>query len=159
MSQAKILSLDTARLCDETTIGPKAASLVRLSQIGLAVPDGFCITGTAFREHLEQNNLTARIKSAVDELTNTKLETKAALLSSLRQAVVEAPPVEEIRSRIENHYLALGADLIAVRSSGTAEDLLADTWDEQAQVLNGLAVSPGVTTGKARVILRADTEG
>ncbi|MHC4352132.1 MAG: PEP/pyruvate-binding domain-containing protein, partial [Planctomycetota bacterium] len=29
---------------------------------------------------------------------------------------------------------------------------------EQAEVLNGLAVSPGVVTGKARVILRADTD-
>jgi len=28
--------------------------------------------------------------------------------------------------------------------------------DENAEVLNGLAVSPGVVTGKARVILRAD---
>jgi pyruvate,water dikinase len=30
--------------------------------------------------------------------------------------------------------------------------------DEQAEVLPGLAVSPGVVTGKARVILRADTD-
>jgi len=95
----------------------------------------------------------------VEKLTKTKLETKAALLSSLRQAVVEAPLAEEIRRRIENHYLALGADRVAVRSSGTAENLPADTWDEQAQVLNGLGVSLGVARGKARVILRADTEG
>ncbi|MHC4585806.1 MAG: PEP-utilizing enzyme [Planctomycetota bacterium] len=33
-----------------------------------------------------------------------------------------------------------------------------DAIDEHAEVLNGLAVSPGVATGKARVILRADTE-
>jgi pyruvate,water dikinase len=30
--------------------------------------------------------------------------------------------------------------------------------DENAEVLNGLAVSPGVATGKARVVLRADTD-
>jgi pyruvate,water dikinase len=33
-----------------------------------------------------------------------------------------------------------------------------DAIDEQAQILQGLGVSPGTATGKARVILRADTE-
>ena len=33
-----------------------------------------------------------------------------------------------------------------------------ETIDEQAQELNGLGVSPGTATGKARVILRADTD-
>jgi len=139
MSQARVFALKATRLIDETAVGPKASSLVRLSRIGLAVPDAFCITGTAFREHLEQNNLTAHIKSAVDELTNTKLETKGALLSSLRQAVVEAPLAEVIRRRIENRYRTLGADCVAVRSSGTAEDLTAHSFAGQYDTYLGIA--------------------
>ena len=34
-----------------------------------------------------------------------------------------------------------------------------DAIDTDVEVLTGLAVSPGVVTGKARVILRADTDG
>ncbi|MHC4328643.1 MAG: PEP-utilizing enzyme, partial [Planctomycetota bacterium] len=38
------------------------------------------------------------------------------------------------------------------------DNYIPDTIDEQAQELNGLGVSPGAAKGKARVILRADTE-
>ncbi|HUU16256.1 MAG TPA: PEP/pyruvate-binding domain-containing protein [Sedimentisphaerales bacterium] len=128
-------------------MGPKAASLVHLSRIGLAVPAGFCITGTVFREHIERNNLTARIKSVVEKLAmdlaipfgKTKLETKASLLSSLRQAVIEAPLAEEIRRRIENQYRTLGADRVAVRSSGTAEDLPGHSFAGQYDTYLGIA--------------------
>ena len=38
------------------------------------------------------------------------------------------------------------------------DNYIPDAIDEDAEVLKGLGVSPGVATGKARVILRADTE-
>ena len=104
-------------------VGPKATSLVRLSRIGLAVPACFCITAAAFREHLAKNNLLTRLKAAADELSNTKPQAKEELLSVLRQAIIQAPMAEMIRHEIEEHYLTLGADSVAVRSSGTAEDL------------------------------------
>jgi len=37
------------------------------------------------------------------------------------------------------------------------DNYIPDAIDEQAQELKGLGVSPGIATGKARVILRADT--
>jgi pyruvate,water dikinase len=40
-----------------------------------------------------------------------------------------------------------------------ADDYTPDAVDTNAEVLNGLAVSSGVVTGKARVILKADTDG
>lgn len=57
MSQTKVVPLETAQHIDEKLVVPKAAGLVRLSRIGIAVPAGFCTTGTVFREHLEKNNL------------------------------------------------------------------------------------------------------
>ena len=123
MNQVGIIPLDTTQHVDKTAIGPKALSLIRLGRIGLAVPPGFCITAAAFREHLEQNNLLARLKDAADELAKTKSQAKEELLSALRQAIFEAPIAETIRQEIEEHYRKLGADYVAVRSSGTAEDL------------------------------------
>jgi phosphohistidine swiveling domain-containing protein len=121
------------------TIGPKAMSLVRLNRIGLAVPDAFCIIGTAFREHIEQNNLTARIKSAVEKLAKTKLADKESVLSSLRRDVTEAPLSDEVRRRVGNHYHKLGAEWVAVRSSGTAEDLPGHSFAGQYDTYLGIA--------------------
>ncbi|MGB2861993.1 MAG: PEP/pyruvate-binding domain-containing protein, partial [Sedimentisphaerales bacterium] len=115
--------LNTAQLVDEKVVGPKALSLIHLGRIGLAVPPGFCITATAFREHLEQNKLLTCLKAGVDELTKTGPQAKEEVLSTLRHAIVEAPLAETIRHEIEEHYRKLGADYLAVRSSGTAEDL------------------------------------
>ncbi|MHC4555670.1 MAG: PEP/pyruvate-binding domain-containing protein [Planctomycetota bacterium] len=138
MSQAKIVPLDTARLIDEKAIGPKAASLVRLGRIGLAVPAGFCITETAFREHLEQNKLIGCLISAVDGLSKAEPPAKQSLLSELRQAIVEAPLAELVRQEIGNHYRSLESDRVVVRSSGTAEDLPGHSFAGQYDTYLGI---------------------
>jgi pyruvate,water dikinase len=146
MSQVRVISL-AAKLIDEKTVGPKGMSLVRLSRIGLAVPPGFCIAGTVFRKHLEQNNLIARMKSALDELAETRPEAKGALLSDLRKAIIEAPLAEAVQDEIKNHYRALrhkasltgGADRVAVRSSATAEDLPGHSFAGQYDTYLGVA--------------------
>ncbi len=116
-------------------------SLVRLGRIGLAVPPGFCITQVVFREHLEQNNLTTRLKSSLEELANTKSEARRILLSNMRQVIVEAPLAEAIRDQIEEQYNALGANYVAVRSSGTAEDLPGHSFAGQYDTYLGISNS------------------
>ena len=123
MAHTRIVLLNARQPVDETEIGPKAMSLVRMSRSGLAVPAGFCITAAVFREHLERNNLVDRIRSLVNELTEESPDAKGILLSNLRQIIIEAPLVEQTRDEMESLYRELGADRIAVRSSGTAEDL------------------------------------
>ncbi len=139
ISQTKVIPLETAQHIDERLVGPKAASLVRMKRIGISVPSGFCITGAVFREHLEKNNLIGRIRTALDELAKTKPAARGAVLSSLRQAVVEAPLSEEVRHQIEERYNALGAERVAVRSSGTAEDLPGHSFAGQYDTYLGIA--------------------
>jgi phosphoenolpyruvate synthase/pyruvate phosphate dikinase len=116
-------------------------SLVRLGRIGLAVPPGFCITAAAFREHLEQNKLHTRLNAAVDELAKADPKTKEGLLSALRQDIVEAPLAETTRHEIEEHYHNLGAKYVAVRSSGTAEDLPGHSFAGQYDTYLGISNS------------------
>ena len=123
MARARIVLLNARQPVDETEIGPKAMSLVRMSRSGLAVPPGFCITAAVFREHLERNNLVDHLRSLVNELAEASPDARGALLSNLRQILIEAPLVEQTRDEMESLYRELGADRIAVRSSGTAEDL------------------------------------
>ena len=139
MSQDRIISLDTCRHIDKTAIGSKALSLIRLSRIGLQVPAGFCITAAAFREHLEQNGLSERVAAAIHELAKTGPRAKEALLSSLRQAIVDAPIDAAFRQEIEEHYIKLGSDFVAVRSSGTAEDLPGHSFAGQYDTYLGVA--------------------
>jgi len=116
-------------------------SLVRLSQLGLKVPPGFCITAAAFREHLEQNNLLVSIKAVVEELSKTESKSKEELLSTLRQAIIEATLAEALRYEIEEQYNKLGADYVAVRSSGTAEDLPGHSFAGQYDTYLGISNS------------------
>jgi phosphoenolpyruvate synthase/pyruvate phosphate dikinase len=139
LSRVKVVSLKKVQSTDEATIGPKAMSLARLSQLGFKVPAGFCITAAVFREHLEQNNLLAHLKTATEELAKTESRPKEQLLSALRQTIIEAPLSETIRHEIEEHYNNLGADYVAVRSSGTAEDLLGHSFAGQYDTYLGIS--------------------
>ena len=116
-------------------------SLVRLGRLGLKVPPGFCITASAFREHLEQNKLFARVKVAVNELAKTESQAKEKILSTIRQAIIEAPLAESLRHEIDEHYNKLAADFVAVRSSGTAEDLPGHSFAGQYDTYLGISNS------------------
>ncbi len=143
MNQTTVVSLDAAQHVDETVIGPKAMSLIRLSRIGLAVPRGFCVTATVFQEHLERNSLVTHTKSIVAELSKAAPQSKAAILTNLRAAITEAPLAEEVRREIETHYRALAAPHVAVRSSGTAEDLPGHSFAGQYDTYLDVTDLPG----------------
>ena len=134
-----IVALNATGHIDEAAIGPKAMGLVRMNRIGLVVPPGFCITHMILQEHLEQNNLLTHIRSALDKLTKAKPEDKETLLASLRKSIIEPSLAEAIRRRIENEYRRLGAERIAVRSSGTAEDLPGHSFAGQYDSYLGIA--------------------
>jgi pyruvate,water dikinase len=141
LGQVKVVSLNDVRSTDETAIGPKALSLARLIRLGIKVPPGFCITAAAFREHLEQNKLLSRLKATVDELSKTESKSKEELLSTLRRAIIESPLAEAVRREIEEHYNKLGAEYVAVRSSGTAEDLPGHSFAGQYDTYLGISNS------------------
>jgi len=140
VSQTRIVSLNSAGdIIDETLIGPKAMSLIRLRRIGVPVPAGFCVAATILQEHLEQNNLISCVKATVDKLAKAEPQAKGAILAGLREAIIKAPLAEEVRREIEIHYRALAARHVAVRSSGTAEDLPGHSFAGQHDTYLGVA--------------------
>ena len=139
MDHAKVVPLDVAQPVDGNAVGPKAMSLVRMGRAGLTVPAGFCVTEPALCEHLEQNDLVDRLKSVVERIAEARPEARGTLLSNLRQVIIEAPLAEQARREIENHYRKLGADRVAVRSSGTAEDLPGHSFAGQHDSYLGIA--------------------
>ena len=139
MSKVKVIFLHPDKNIDERTVGPKAASLFRLMQIGLTTPPGFCVTEAAFREHLQANKLTTQIEASLEELAKTNPQASRSVLSNLRQAIIKAPLADTVRADIKNHYRMLSADRLAVRSSATIEDLPDHSFAGQYETYLGVA--------------------
>jgi len=138
ISKVKIIPLNTIRYLDEAIVGAKAMSLCRMSQIDLKVPSGFCIMATAFREHLEANELVSKVESTLDKLNSASPEERKSILLEIQQAIVNAPLGVKLRNEIENHYHKLAAKRVAVRSSATTEDLPGHSFAGQYDTYLGI---------------------
>ena len=125
-------SLTSLGLNDISIVGGKNASLGEmmqtLKQKGIQVPHGFALTVEAYREYLQTNNLTEKIRSYLQdwERDNISLEIAGR---SIRQLFYQSTFPAAIQTEIANAYAELcnfyqAEDVdVAVRSSATAEDL------------------------------------
>lgn len=94
--------------------GGKGANLARLLHLGFLVPAGFVVTTAAYRAFLAKADLSSHDESA------------AASVEALHDAIARAPIPDDLGAAILAAYRQLepgGAMRVAVRSSGTAEDL------------------------------------
>lgn len=124
---------------DENAVGAKALGLVRMSQIELRVPAGFCVTAHAYQHHVEASGIARRITSVLDGIALAPLESKKSILSDIREAIAEAPMSEAVRKAIGEYYRQLGAPRVAVRSSATAEDLPGQSFAGQYDTILGVS--------------------
>ena len=103
--------------------GGKAANLGELVRAGLPVPAGFCLTTHAYRRATASAGLEA-IHAALSVTAADDLPALAGLAGSARDLVLAADVPADVADAVRTAYAALGADVpVAVRSSGTAEDL------------------------------------
>lgn len=104
--------------------GGKGASLCRLYQNGFPVTEGFIVCAAAFDLFMKENGLWDKVFAKLDSMdwddSGSLEETGAAI----RQWLTGAPiPADTAKLLIDN-YKKLGSNVpVAVRSSGTAEDL------------------------------------
>jgi pyruvate,water dikinase len=118
------ISFDAPGGDDKARVGGKGANLSRLAAAGLPVPPGFCVTTEAYGDFLREGRIAAELAGAIEELVfddAAKLtEQTDAIREMILSPVMPAPIVEAIREG----YAAMGdSPYVAVRSSGTAEDL------------------------------------
>ncbi|HJM88756.1 MAG TPA: PEP/pyruvate-binding domain-containing protein [Dehalococcoidia bacterium] len=121
MPTEQIIALDNPAAREASVAGEKAAALARLAQQGLPVPGGFVVHADA------SVDVTAAIAPQIESLLTNIDQNVRALdeASSAIQRLIEGlstPP--ELRTAIAAAYARLGdGAVVAVRSSGTAEDL------------------------------------
>jgi rifampicin phosphotransferase len=110
-------------------VGGKAVNLARMLQLGLPVPAGFVVTTKAYRAVLSA--------SGVD---------RDAAPDTLHRSLVDASLPAAIENVIRSAYEALDAPLVAVRSSGTSEDLAAASFAGQHDTFLNVAGFEAVLT-------------
>jgi pyruvate,water dikinase len=126
-----VIGLDQLGKHDVDRVGGKNASLgemiSHLSSAGVSVPGGFATTAAAYRQFLQENNLSARIAERLAATNINDISQLTETGQTIRQWILEAPLPAALEQDIRSRFAELTAghpDLaVAVRSSATAEDL------------------------------------
>ncbi len=106
-------------------VGGKAANLIRLANIDdINLPEGFCITTSAYTEMFKGNKELDSLLAKLSQVKKNELDCISAIGSEIRDVIVRTNIPENIIDEIKQHFEMSGEDKsYAVRSSATAEDL------------------------------------
>lgn len=124
MSDHIVLRLNADRATLES-VGGKGASLAKLMNAGMPVPEGFHITTEAYRKFVEENELTPAIEEALHKIDPEKPSTLEGAAREIQEAFMSAAIPDALASAIVGAYRDLPGvnPPVAVRSSAPAEDL------------------------------------
>lgn len=113
---------------DVTTAGGKGASLGEMTQAGLPVPPGFVVSAESFDYFIESLDLKSKIEAELAQVNLNDQATIEQVSKNIRQFILEAAMPNDIKKETGECFRALGASLVAVRSSATAEDSASASW-------------------------------
>jgi pyruvate,water dikinase len=119
-----IVPLSEAAGNDETLLGGKAHALGRLIDAGYRVPDGFCITVTAYERFLEEADLVASIDMELGRkaFSSMRWEEMWDAALRIRTAFLAAAMPNDVACAVQEAYRRLAPQTMAVRSSAPGED-------------------------------------
>lgn len=124
-------------------VGRKAAALAMLRAAGLPVPDGFCLTTEAMRLFIrEGEGLAERLATIEKQATEGRLSLAESwsYLGETRKVICATEIPRLLREGIRLAYeKGLGDGPVAVRSSGTREDLEGASFAGQYETLLNVA--------------------
>jgi pyruvate,water dikinase len=134
-----ILWLEEIRKEDIPSVGGKGASLGEMASIGLPVPPAFVVTSQAFRRFLVQTGLEEPLYKILESLNVDDNDALESAAQKAKDLVLQAKMPEDLKSEIGIAYekLSRTGDVVAARSSATAEDLPdASFAGQQETILN-----------------------
>ncbi len=114
---------------DLMSVGGKGANLGEMTQKGLAVPPGFCVTANAYQHFITENGLDETIRVLMYGLDEEDVNRLQEVSLSIQKAMTERPIPTDLEEELIDAYAAFSGQLwildpeVAVRSSATAEDL------------------------------------
>lgn len=105
-------------------VGGKGANLGLCARQGFPVPPGFTVTTEAYAAFLADTGLQRTIEDLLAGADYAQMPDLERRMAAIREAIVTMPLPAPLADAIRAGYAELGAEpLVAVRSSGTAEDL------------------------------------
>lgn len=110
-------------------VGGKCASLGELINAGVRVPPGFAVTTAGYARFMNEGGIAKKVLTRLDGLDESNMEALDTVSDDIRQQIEETPFSFELEDLIAEHYRKLSmmccvpAVPVAVRSSGTAEDM------------------------------------
>lgn len=114
---------------DITMVGGKGANLGELTQNGLDVPPGFCVTAGAYKYFIEKSNVGNAIREKIEGLNVEDSDELQRISKEVRDLIVEQSVPQDLADEIKLAYEEFNKKIgvkdgeVAVRSSATAEDL------------------------------------
>ncbi|HXR29497.1 MAG TPA: phosphoenolpyruvate synthase [Solirubrobacteraceae bacterium] len=106
--------------------GGKGANLGELTGAGLPVPPGFVVGAPSYARYCEESGVRKRLDEILADVDIENGDALEAASAESRQAVLDTPMGDDLRSAIISAYRELVGDErdapVAVRSSATAED-------------------------------------
>jgi pyruvate,water dikinase len=132
MKDKYVLWFDELGIEDVPSVGGKNASLgemiQKLTPKGVAVPNGFAVTATAYRYVLEEAGIGKKIRDILSDLDTHDMANLKERAQKVRDLIRHAEMPVPLKEDIIKHYRRMEQDYgkncdVAVRSSATAEDL------------------------------------
>ncbi|MSQ12905.1 MAG: phosphoenolpyruvate synthase [Dehalococcoidia bacterium] len=108
---------------DVGSVGGKGASLGEMTRAQIPVPPGFVVTAEVYSSFFRVNGLSEPIQGLLTWLDSNNSAMLNDRSEKIKRLVLAAPIPAEVATEICHAYHKLGAGLVAVRSSATAEDL------------------------------------
>jgi len=113
---------------DTHIAGGKGASLGEMTQAGISVPPGFVVTASAFDQFLAETDLTQEIEAQLDKVNYEDVNSVEEASKAIADLIHDAKFPKDLQKDILEHFKKLDLDLVAVRSSATAEDSSTASW-------------------------------
>jgi pyruvate,water dikinase len=116
------LALPLEEVKEGLFFGGKAEKLGELTRLGLPVPQGFAVSAYAQKLFFEESGLEDFIRKNISHSHVRFMESLKEASEAIRQQILEVPLPRELSEVLSERLDRLGADRVAVRSSGLQED-------------------------------------
>jgi phosphohistidine swiveling domain-containing protein len=124
MVMSKILNFKHSEAANQQLAGGKGVNLARLAQAGFNVPPGFIVPAQAYLDFAGRPALQGPLSSCIEGLSSGQRTDYSGLAEEIGALIMANPMPAALVDDIRASYADLGSNLyVAVRSSGTAEDL------------------------------------
>jgi phosphoenolpyruvate synthase/pyruvate phosphate dikinase len=104
--------------------GMKAQSLAQLTVAGFPVPDGFCISADAYREHAERSGVAALVAILRGVPSSAPAVTLTPILQRIRSSVIHTPLDPSLVEAVRTRFDQMNPGGVSVRSSVTTAEMV-----------------------------------